>query len=195
MPRWAFGLMVAGGLWLCLWTTPIRLLGLVPALLGAAAAAMSPRPDLLVTGDGRHLAVVGGDGRPLLLRERAGDYVRSLLSEASAFDGEPAALAKPRRSAPARATPASRSSPRAGRNGGCWRPARRNGSTGPTLTRACADADIVVSSRRLPRGCTPRWLKLDREALERTGGVAIYLDDPPRTATVAERVGRHPWAS
>ena len=63
------------------------------------------------------------------------------------------------------------------------------------LTRACSEADIVVSSRRLPRACTPRWLKLDRKALEETGGVAIYFDDAPRAATVADRVGRHPWAS
>ena len=68
MPGAAFALIVAGGIWLCLWNTKIRLLGLFPALLGAIAAAMSPRPDLLVTGDGRHLAVVAKDGQPLLLR-------------------------------------------------------------------------------------------------------------------------------
>jgi competence protein ComEC len=62
------------------------------------------------------------------------------------------------------------------------------------LTRACADADIVVADRRLPRGCTPHWLKLDREALEDTGGVAIYLGDDPRISTVANRIGNHPWA-
>ena len=57
MPPYALGLMVAGGLWLFLWTTAVRFLGLAPILLGAAAAAMSPTPDLLVTGDGRHLAL------------------------------------------------------------------------------------------------------------------------------------------
>ena len=60
---------------------------------------------------------------------------------------------------------------------------------------ACAAADIVVSSRWLPRGCTPRWLKLDRDSLARTGGVAIYLGEDPRTATVAARIGKHPWAA
>jgi len=50
-----------------------------------------------------------------------------------------------------------------------------------------------VSDRRLPRGCSPRWLKLDRATLERSGGVAIYLGDEPRVVTVAERVGEHPW--
>ena len=62
-----------------------------------------------------------------------------------------------------------------------------------TLTRACADADIVVADRWLPKGCTPRWLKLDRKGLEQTGGVAIYLGEDPRLETVAERIALHPW--
>ncbi len=61
-----------------------------------------------------------------------------------------------------------------------------------TLVQACADADIVVSDRWLPRSCKPRWLKLDRKALEGTGGIAIYLDDKPRVETVAERLGIAP---
>ncbi len=49
--------------------------------IGATGAAFAPSPDLLVTGDGRHLAVVD-NGTPLILRDRAGDYVRSLFAEA-----------------------------------------------------------------------------------------------------------------
>ena len=48
--------------------------------------------DLLITGDGRHLAIVD-DGRPVILRERSGDFIRSLLSEAAGYDGEPVDLA------------------------------------------------------------------------------------------------------
>ena len=46
----------------------------------------------LLSGDGKHLALIDARGTPLLLRDRAGDYVRDLLAEASAFDGEAAAL-------------------------------------------------------------------------------------------------------
>ena len=194
MPGWAFGLMVIGGIWLCLWNSRLRQIGLVPATVGAAAAILSPRPDILVTGDGRHLAVVGEDGVPLLLREGAGDYVRGLFSEASAFDGDPIPLASRPFSACSRDSCVA-----VLRKGGTdWRllatrsPARIDWAV---LTKACADADIVVSSRRLPRGCAPRWLKLDRLTLAETGGVALYLDDPPRAATVADRVRGHPWAS
>ena len=38
MPAWAFAAMVTGGLWLCLWTTRARLIGLVPIAIGATGA-------------------------------------------------------------------------------------------------------------------------------------------------------------
>ncbi len=193
MPRWAFGAMVAGGLWLCLWAGRVRLLGLAPVAIGASAALASPTPDLLVTGDGRHLVVLSGDGTPLLLRERAGDYMRSLFAEASGYDGDPDELA---------AAPFSQCS-----RDSCVAAIRKGNAEWRLLatrspqriawtdvTASCADADIAVSDRRLPRGCSPRWLKLDREALESSGGLAIYLGDKSRVVTVAERVGEHPWA-
>lgn len=194
MPPHAFALIIAGGLWLCLWTTRIRLLGLLPFALGAAVAAVSPTPDLLVTGDGRHLAVVASNGTPLLLRSRSGDFVREILAESSGFDGDPANL----EAAPT--ANCSRDSciadiERAGRR---WRLLATRSSTlfpWADLVRTCGEADIVVADRRLPPACAPRWLKLDRVQLERTGGVAIYLGREPRADTVAERVGRHPWAT
>ena len=194
MPAAAFAAMVVGSLWLCLWTTRARLLGLLPIALGGAAALAAPAPDLLVTGDGRHLALVDGSGRPAMLRERSGDFIRSLVSENSGYDGEPLTLAD---------MPLARCSRDSciadvRRGGRSWRVlATRSGQRidWQVLTDACASADIVVSDRWLPRGCTPRWLKLDRKALESTGGLAIYLSGlEPRVVTVAERVGRHPWA-
>jgi competence protein ComEC len=91
MPPWAFGLIVVGLLCLCLWTSRVRLAGIVPFVIGGVAAGLAPTPDLLVTGDGRHLAVLSKDGTPLLLllRERARDFMRSLIAEASGFSGDP----------------------------------------------------------------------------------------------------------
>ncbi|MEO5973065.1 MAG: ComEC/Rec2 family competence protein [Sphingomicrobium sp.] len=192
IPPWTFGAIVAGGLWLCLWTTRPRLLGLIPIAIGAAAAALSPVPDLLVTGDGRHVAVVDG-GTPLMLRERGGDFIRDLVAEAAGFDGDPGAL-------PGQPfTHCSRDAciARFTRGGRDWQLLATRSSQSiewVALVRACAEADIVVSERWLPRDCTPRWLKLDRDTLGRTGGVAIFLGPTPRTATVSERLGRHPWA-
>ena len=63
------------------------------------------------------------------------------------------------------------------------------------LVAACADADIVTADRRLPSGCAPRWLKLDRVMLRRTGGMAITLPAKPRVQTAAQWVGKHPWGT
>jgi competence protein ComEC len=192
MPVWAFSLMIVGGVWVCLWTRRWRLFGLAPFALGAIGAAASASPDVLVTGDGRHLAVVSSDGTPLILRDRAGDYIRSLLAEASGFDGDPGELGfKPFSDCSNDACVAliDKGTTR-------WRLLATRSAyriDWDTLTRACAEADIVVSDRRLPRACTPRWLKLDPNTLSRTGGVALYLGSQPRIESVADRVGRHPW--
>jgi competence protein ComEC len=192
MPPWAFGLLTLGLLWICLWTTRVRLLGLVPVAIGAVATFLAPRPDLLVTGDGRHLAVVSSDGTPLILRDRAGDYVRSLLAEASGFDGDPGELGS---------MPYSNCSddacvaiiPKSDRG---WRLLATRSAyriDWEDLTRACSQADVIVSDRRLPRACHPRWLKLDPRTLSATGGLAIYFGSRPRVDSVAVRVGSHPW--
>ena len=192
LPGWAFGLMVTGGLWLCLWNTRVRMLGLVPVLVGAMGALFAPSPDLLVSGDGKHLALIR-EGTPLFLRDRAGDFVRQLFAEASGFEGDPGALgARPYSDCTRDACVAAIRD-----SGGDWRVLATRSAyriDWETVTRACADADIVVSDRRLPRGCTPRWLKLDREALERSGGVAIGFGDRPWLDSVADHLGEHPWA-
>ncbi|HEX8064786.1 MAG TPA: ComEC/Rec2 family competence protein, partial [Allosphingosinicella sp.] len=81
MPAAAFVLMLGGGLWLALWRARWRRWGFAPIAAGAAAALLAPAPDLLVTGDGRHLAIRDGSGELALLRGRAGDYVRDLLAQ------------------------------------------------------------------------------------------------------------------
>ena len=192
MPGWAFALMVIGGIWLCLWNTRLRLLGLFPVAAGALAASIAPSPDLLVTGDGMHLAVVD-HGRPLILRDRTGDYVRSLLAEASGYDGDPGNLgSQPYSDCSRDACVALLRAP-----SDEWRLLATRSKTlidWDSFTRACSEADIIVSDRRMPRGCEPRWLKLDAPALRQTGGVAIYLGARSRIDTVAERVGAHPWS-
>ena len=192
MPRWAFFALVIGGLWLALWRGTVRRWAVVPLLIGAVGAATAPIPDLLITGDGEHLAIVSPDGVPVLLRAKSGKFVRGMMSEAAAYDGDPLALEEQRF---ARCT---RDACVADvvRDGRGWRLLAirsRDRIDWLTLTTACRDADIVVASRRLPQGCTPRWLKLDRAALAHSGGVALYLTDRPHLESVAARLGRKPW--
>ena len=193
MPRAAFAMIVIGGLWLCLWTTRARFLGLVPAALGAMWAAATPSPDLLVTGDGRHLALVGADGTPALLRDRTGEFVSDLMGEAAAYDGEPSFLAASDFAQCSRDACVARID----RDGRSWHILATRSSTFMDWRKfiaACVEADIVVADRKLPPQCAPRWLKLDRLALAETGGLAIRLDQNPQVDSVADRIGAHPWA-
>lgn len=182
-----FALFVIGGLWLFLWRTHWRWLGLVPVAIASMLAALQPAPDLLVTGDGQHVAVNAPDGALVLLRRKTGDYALQSLSESAAFQGEPIAMED-------------------------WPGARCNADFCGLITRgqtvligrgrdrvperdlaaACRRVDIVIAGRWLPRSCRPRWFKADRALLDRTGGLALYLGE--RTVrTVAETHAGHPW--
>lgn len=191
MPAGAFALMAGGGLWLALWRSGWRCWGLIPIVAGALWTVTTPAPDLIVTGDGRHLAVRDGQGHVAILRDRAGDYVRDLLAESGGLDGEPMLLSD---------SPAARCNAdlcliervAAGRR---WRIlATRSAYLVPAraLIEWCRQVDVVVSERRLPKRCTPRWLRLDRPALARTGGVAVTFATG-RVATVRQCGDRHPW--
>ena len=190
MPSGAFGLMIVGGLWIALWRTRWRRLGAVLLAIGALWALVTPAPDLLVTGDGRHVALRTSQGLALL-RERAGDYTLSTLAENAGFDGEPLVIDD---------IAGSRCSRDA-----CLAAWRSGAATvrilatrslyqipNDQLIAACADADIVISDRGLPKRCTPHWLKLDRRALARTGGVAVTLSTR-HIATVRRAGDAHPW--
>ncbi len=189
-PGWAFAAAVGGGLWMALWRTRWRWLGLPMLALGFIAMLLAPTPDLIVTGDGRHVAVVSGKG-VALLRDRAGDYMRSALSEMGGADGEPQALAD---------RPDARCGPdmcvtRVERDGKVWRiAATRSGYAVPwrDLIALCQRMDIVIADRRLPPDCRPRWLRLDAPVLRRTGGVTIRLG-PPQVDMVYRPGDRHPW--
>ncbi len=191
MPDGAFALMVGGGLWLALWRTRWRRLGIVPVVAGAVWALATPAPDLLVTGDGEHLALATPDGRLALLRDGAGDYTRSMLAENSGIEEEALALDEQPFARCSRETCLIEHEA----GGRTWRIlATRSRTFVPwlDLVRACRAVDIVVSARRLPEDCTPRWLKLDRATLERTGGVAITLATG-RVVTVNRPGAAQPW--
>lgn len=185
MPDGAFGLMVAGGLWLALWRTRWRRLGLAPLAIGAIWALATPPPVLLVTGDGRHLAVRAPSGAMALLRDRAGDYTRDLLSEAGGSAEEALLLSEQADARCSRDICLAKA-------GGLTVLATRSPYlvSARELIDACRGVDVVVSERRLPQGCRPRWLRLDRPVLARTGGVAVSRSG---VRAVIKPGDRHPW--
>lgn len=191
MPVGAFALLAGGLLWLALWRTSVRYAGFAAIALGTLWALSTPAPDLLVTGDGRHLALRMTDGRMALLRDRAGDYVRDMLAENGGAEEELAPLF----GQPGAACSADLCMADVRHGGRSWRvAATRSVYRIPwdRMMAVCRSADIFVSDRRLPPGCNPRWLKLDRDMLARTGGVAVTFSTGT-ARMVRQPLDRHPW--
>lgn len=193
MPVWAFPVAVLGGLAIAIFSTRWRFLALIPIAVSTMSMLTAPRPDMLLTGDGQHLAVAFGNGRLALLRPRAGDYARSLLSETAAIDEDAVAL-DDMPGARCNADGCGFALQRGARR---WQVlALRSGYMIPAmeLAAACRRSDIVISSRRLPWSCKPRWLKADAALLEKSGGMAFYLAEP-RLAYVAADNAHLPWSA
>lgn len=192
MPDWAFGCAIFGALWFGIFKTSARYLGCPVFLAGLAGMITAPYPDILVAGDGKHMAVIDDDGRMALLRGRAGDYIRDTLRENAGIAADPIAIED---------WPGARCSADT-----CWIILRRGGRQWtilairsrylislPELTAACDNADIVVSERWLPRSCRPKWIKADGRILAQTGGLGFYLAEL-RVHSVAKGRKQKPWA-
>ncbi|MBB6228837.1 competence protein ComEC [Polymorphobacter multimanifer] len=187
MPVLAFPLLALGGLWLVLWRTRLRLGGVPLVAAGAMLALFGTPPDLLVSRDGRHVALVLESGELAFLRPRTGEYLRDSWGAAVAGDGQGRAFDD---------LPGMDCSRDAclGMVGRLTLFATRSHDWLPqaTMEPACTAADIVVSERRLPDWCAARWLRLDRTALTERGAVAVWL----RTGKVVgarDGLGDHRW--
>lgn len=195
LPAMGGGLYVvflAGGLWLALWRGRMRLWGLLPVLVGAVGLLFLRPPDVLVSGDGRHIGFTGlSDDGLVVLRQTRSEFALDNLGEQAGMSGPVTTLAD---------WPGARCNDdfcalqlhRGGRN---WRFLLSRGNSPVPLrdlAAACERADIVISDRRLPWSCRPAVLKADRTLLDRTGGLAFDLERG-KISTVAEEQGEHGW--
>ena len=191
MGRGAITLFVAGALWLALWRGPVRLWGLLPMLVATASLALLRPPDLLVSGDGRHVGLTGADGSLLVLREQRSEFVRDNLTELSGMSGD-LRLLETWPGADCNRDFCAVAFTRGGRVWHLLIGRGRDRVAERELVAACDRVDIVISDRWLPRSCRPAWFKADRRLLERTGGLAVDLVHG-RVTTVAETQGDHGW--
>ena len=94
IPAHALALMVLGGLWLCLWRTRWRALGLMIAACGLALTAGGTRPDVLIERDGHNVALRAEDGTLALPPATVANYSVDnwLLADGDERDAETAAI-------------------------------------------------------------------------------------------------------
>lgn len=194
MPQMRLGTLLtilAGLAWLALWRGRARAWGLIPVVLGAAMFLATPKADLLISRDGRHVGIVGEDERLLVLRESRSSYARDNLLEMAGAAGEVVPLDR---------WPGAQCTPefcaitlrREGRDRHVLMARGRDMVEERALAAACDRAHIVVADRYLPRSCRPLWLKADRRFLEREGGTLVYLGTG-EVRTVAQGQGEHGW--
>jgi competence protein ComEC len=195
MPRmgeWHFMLFVVGGLWLCLVQSSARLWGLAAIAAGYLGLMMIQAPDVMISGDGRHVAWIDpASERVVTLRDSSSDYALDNIMEAAGALDAPELMR-------------STSQPKC--NEDFCKVALKDGYSTrhlliargnlpvpeDALAEACARSDIVIAHRRLPTTCRPKWLKIDRRMLDRTGGITIDLKNR-RLTSVAETQGDHGW--
>nr|WP_240956898.1 ComEC/Rec2 family competence protein [Pseudopontixanthobacter vadosimaris] len=184
-------LFIAGLLWLALWQGRMRLWGLVPAALAGFWLLSAASPDLLVSGDGRQVAIVDTGTRIYSLRGSAGSYAGENLQQIAGTSADLLPL-QDRDATICNADFCSTVIAHGKDSYGLLVARNANPVAADILRQSCATADIVISERVLGPSCNPRWLKLDRYMLDATGGLAIYLQDK-KIVSVAQGQGDHGW--
>ncbi len=187
-PGWALGLASLGGLWLCLWRGRWRLWGIAAVAAGLIAMVWpGSRPDILISEDGRLMAVRAADGRLSVSEPRRDRFTREIWLRA---DGRSEVT----------------SWPTAGPDEAAWLTCdplaclyRPNGQSVAlirdprALQEDCSMADIVVAAVPVPRFCRAD-IVVDRFDVWRHGAHAItFTQEGPVVARVADRIGLRPW--
>jgi competence protein ComEC len=189
MPVWGLVLVSLGLLWLCLWQRPWRLAGVAGMALGLVSIPLARPPDVIVSGDARLFAVRASDGRLMVSAGRDDSFdVDTLMKRAGQSDRDP----WPKEGASADG--------RLACDGlGCVY--RANGQrvalaeAREALEEDCRLASVVISAVPVRRRCVAPRLVIDRFALWRAGGHALWLDpESVRVESVAEWRGDRPWA-
>lgn len=190
--------IVFGGLWLCLWTSAYRYVGLFFILVGLGISPLRSTPFLLIERDGKNIALIDADNTMWPMRPRAGRY--SLTKWRSAYGAE-VPLVRTRYDKK-RARVKSHSSPK-------WR-CDQYGCTalfqGLTIAYSshpgaleddCAQSNILITTYPIPashKACHQVKIRIDIKALKRKGSHAIYLKDQKLNVINSREVrGKRPW--
>jgi competence protein ComEC len=188
IPTLAFAMIVAGGAWLLLWRSRLRIWGLAVIAAGLALTPFEPRPDVLVGRSGSLVAVRGADGRLAALAARSDLFDLGRWLEQ---DGDNRAVASVADSKAAASVFTCDGSGCVAKAGGHVIAVSRHASA---LRDDCGRADILVLSVPRPAHCAAAATVIDAEALRRGGGHSLRFDGSRvEVSTVAGVHGRRPW--
>ena len=191
MPGAALLAIAVGGLWLCLWRSRWRFLGIAVIGGGMVIAGLERRPDILVDGDAKVMAVRGEDGELWLSTRQRGRFVSNVWLRR---DGQAETPTWPRDG---------EGEPAAGLRCDTLGCIQRRGERTIAFVRDprafdedCSRADLVVSTVPAWHLCPGPETVVDRFDLWRDGSHAIWLaPDGVRVESVAESRGKRPWVA
>ncbi|HEY4343294.1 MAG TPA: ComEC/Rec2 family competence protein [Parvibaculum sp.] len=187
-PMASLVLVTLGGLWLALWRTHWRWLGVAPLILGFALWGADRRPDILIDRDGGLVAVRSNDGMLALTAARP-SYTAEQWLRHDGDERTPAEAAKTKWM-------------NCDALGCVWkeegRPVIAFPKTLEALTEDCRNADIIVANMGLPwriRAKCGASQIVDYFDLWRNGAVALYIapDGTITRETARELRGDRPW--
>lgn len=189
LPQAGLIAIALGGLWLCLWQGRVRLLGCCGIVAGLALIPLTDRPDVLVTGNGKLMAVRLADGALGLTSGKTERFAAKIWAER---DGQPAPRAWEAGTGAAAPLSCDRLGcvyRRAGRRVALIKDAR-------AFTDDCRPDWIVVSSVPARRACRGTARTIDRFDLWRHGAHAIWIDKDTVTVKSVRAVrGDRPWTA
>ncbi|MBW8269332.1 ComEC/Rec2 family competence protein [Caldovatus aquaticus] len=206
LPAWGLAATAFGMVWLCLWRTGWRALGVPAIVLGLSSGAFERPPDLLVSADARLIALrVAGDGGGAFVQRLAGGSAFTRDAMLRAWGVEGGAQAQPFPESGEAAGGAIRCTPAAcllrPREGTADALLVRAAPRGPQenarhalLEEACAGgAAVVVAAEPLRMRCRGAAV-IDRFRVWRDGPHAVWLErDGARVVSDRAFRGARPW--
>lgn len=181
---WVLPAFTLGMLWLILWQGRVRLAGIAPVITALALWLGQGRPDLLMSGDGKLLGLVGPEGRALSAASGGGFSAENWLLDDGDLADQTAAAARAGFTGP---------------KGERWfllggeKAVALSGKAGEkALSVACASGALVIlaaKSEATPEGCR----LIDQATLRETGPIAFWVNEEGiRVETVAK--ARRLWS-
>ena len=190
VPAFGIGPLIAASAGIILFgllRTPLRWAGAVLVLVAALWAARSPQPDILISADGRHIGVRGGDGKLHVMHAVKGSRDSFLLKEWLAADADARTAAD-----------ASLTSGVSCDDLGCVMQEAGGGLIAQAfrpeaLSDDCERAVLIVTIRQSPASCAASVIDADR--LRRQGAMALRRDrDGFVVEAVKPRGIDRPWS-